>query len=92
MVVYRTVIWKKPEDVNVPEGVDKETFTNNHKSWKDDFENNYKSSVRRISRVMPHEIETTYDDFKKKIDEATIDWSNVKMLETRAAYYLFVDA
>ena len=89
-VIYRTVIWKKPDNVNTT--VDRSTFDNNQNNAKSDFEGDHKSDVQTINRLMQFDVETDYDTFKSKIDGQTVTWSDVLMVEKDDAYYLFVEA
>ena len=91
-VIYRTVIWKNPDSVNIPSTADRNTFDTNQSDAKSDFESNYKSDVQTINRLMQFDVETDYDTFKSKIDGQTVTWSDVLMVEKDDAYYLFVEA
>ena len=91
-MIYRTVIWKNPDNVNVPSDADRDSFDNNQNNAKSDFEGNYKSNVQAINRVMQFDIETDYDTFKSKIDGQTITWSDVLMFEKNDVYFLYIEA
>ncbi len=91
-MIYRTVIWKNPDDVNTPQDVDRTTWLDDANNALSDFTTNYISQVTKVNGLIQYDTEIDYDTFKSKIDGATVTWSDVMVFETKDAYYLFVSA
>lgn len=95
MVMYRTVIWKDPANIQaLPDGIDKTTWENEQLANKDDFETNYMASV---GTVLEHgydpgtDIELDYAAFKQKITDLGLTWDSVLMVNNTVAYWLYLE-
>ena len=85
--MWKTVIWKDPSKVIIPDESKREEFNQKHADWKADFESNHKPSVSKIPRKMSYDGYADYDVFSDEVS----DWSAVKMYEYDDGYFLYVE-
>jgi len=90
-MIYRAVIFKSPEEVVLPSGVDRDAFIKEQQSAREDFETNHKDSARRVSKIKEHDDEVSYSTLKSIIDEHMLSFSDVKYYEDDKLYYLYLD-
>ncbi len=90
-MIWKSVIWKNPENVHIPDESQRETFNQNHADWKADFETNYKSDCVVIPKRIGYDGATDYNDFKDKLSLSGVAWSDVSMFENDEGYFLYAE-
>ena len=86
MYLYRTILYKQPAALGLP--------NNSHAADIADFEASYKAQATRVNEMVLAEttfvVDLSYSAFKEKVDGITVTWADIKYTEDGAKYWLNV--